>query len=439
MTASNETLTLAKEARRGARSLAASSLTERNQILTRYAQLLEENADRIFAANAEDMAAESDENLLKRLKFDQSKLQDVLSGLKALIAMADPLSRVDLRTKLDTGLVLERVSCAIGVLAVIFEARPDALPQIAALSIKSGNAALLKGGKEARRTNQVLFELLKESLGTFADCFHLLSGREAVEALLKARGDVDLIIPRGSGSLVSYIQSNTQIPVLGHAEGVCHIYIDAGADSAKSLDVVLDAKVSYPAACNAVETLLVHEEFDRGHLQSIFERLLAEKVELRVCPELVKRFAGTELSGKLVKAKPTDFGTEFSARILACKQVCSLDEAIDHINKYGSGHTDAILTGNDDHWRRFFSLVDSAGVYRNCSTRFADGFRYGFGAEVGISTGRLPPRGPVGLDGLLTYKYRLSGDGHTTAVYGHSKKFLHENLLSDRFEREWQL
>ncbi|HNH76189.1 MAG TPA: glutamate-5-semialdehyde dehydrogenase, partial [Candidatus Obscuribacter sp.] len=283
------------------------------------------------------------------------------------------------------------------------------------------------------------FDLLKESLGTFADCFHLLAGREAVEALLKARGDVDLIIPRGSGSLVSYIQSNTQIPVLGHAEGVCHIYIDAGADAAKSLDVVLDAKVSYPAACNAVETLLVHEDFEHGHLQSIFERLLAEKVELRVCPELMKLFAGTELSGKLVKAKPSDFGTEFSARILACKQVKSLDEAIDHINKYGSGHTDAILTENDDHWRRFFSQVDSAGVYRNCSTRFADGFRYGFGAEVGISTGRLPPRGPVGLDGLLTYKYRLSGDGHTTAVYGHSKKFLHENLLSDRFEREWQL
>jgi len=403
----------------------------RSEILRRYASLLNEQAGNIFAANQLDLEREEDTNLKKRLKFDQSKLDSVLSGIETLAAMPEVLGTVELATKLDTGLVLERVRTPIGVLAIIFEARPDALPQIAALAIKSGNAALLKGGKEAGQTNALLFALLREALGAYAPAFHLFEGREAVEAMLKSK-DIDLIIPRGSKELVTYIQKNTQIPVLGHADGICHIYIDDTYENAseEALALVLDAKLTYPAACNSLECLLLDKKLSAAFKLKLCQELVSNQVELRLTPSLYQLLESQSFFQPSLckRALASDFGYEFGAAILAVEEVDGLDAAITHINTFGSGHTDALLSESPASFERFFQGVDSASVYHNCSTRFADGFRYGFGAEVGISTGRMPPRGPVGVEGLLTYKYRLRGAGHITAPYGKSKQFMHESI-----------
>lgn len=403
----------------------------RSEILRHYASLLKEQAENIFAANQLDLEREDDANLKKRLKFDLPKLESVLSGIETLAAMPEVLGSVELATKLDTGLVLERVRTPIGVLAIIFEARPDALPQIAALAIKSGNAALLKGGREAGQTNALLFGLLREALGVYAPAFHLFEGREAVESMLKSK-NIDLIIPRGSKELVTYIQQNTQIPVLGHADGICHIYIDDTYEQSlpQAGAIVLDAKLTYPAACNSLECLLLDKNLSTSFKLNLCRELVSNQVELRLTPSLYQLVQSQPFfQPNLCKpATASDFGYEFGTAILAVEEVDGLDAAINHINTFGSGHTDALLSESQTNFERFFQGVDSSSVYHNCSTRFADGFRYGFGAEVGISTGRMPPRGPVGVEGLLTYKYRLVGAGHITAPYGKSRQFIHEPI-----------
>ena len=412
-----------RAARVAARVLARSAAEERNRALASVAAALERDADVIAAANADDLAdagravarGELAAPLLQRLALDAAKVRGLAGAVRQMAVLDDPIGRRTLHRELDDGLVLERVTCPIGVVGVIFESRPDALVQIAALAIKSGNGAVLKGGREARRSNRALFDTIRKAVddtGLPGGALVLLEDRTDVAALLDADGDVDLIIPRGSNSLVRWVQDHTRIPVLGHAEGVCHLYIDRSADPAKAVAVAVDSKVQYPAACNAVETILVHAEAAPRLLARLTEALRAEGVEVR---------AGED---------PEDWGIEFGDLTVAVRVVGSLDEAVAHINRHGSRHTDAIVTEDESARDRFFADVDAAGVFWNASTRFADGFRYGFGAEVGISTGRLAPRGPVGLDGLVTYKYRLLGDGHVVASYSGpgARAFTHRDL-----------
>ena len=426
---SAELLRLATGVRRAATDLGQTTDAQRQQALEAMAAALHNHAEQIVAANAADLAqAEADglaPALVARLKLDQSKLEGAIAGVRQVAALQDPLGARQLHRELDQGLVLERVTVSLGVLGVIFEARPDAVVQIASLAIRSGNGAILKGGSEANRTNQAVMEALKAGLAqscVSADALALLTTRTESLALLRLDGLVDLIIPRGSNELVRFIQDNTRIPVLGHADGVCHLYVDNEADCALALRIALDSKTQYPAACNAIETLLVHEAIAVAFLQQAVPAFAAAGVELR----------GDPASCALGVAKPAnedDWSTEYLGLILAVKVVPDLEAALDHIRRYGSRHTEAIATGNTATAERFLRAVDSAGVYHNCSTRFADGFRYGFGAEVGISTQTLPPRGPVGLEGLVTYRYRLRGDGHIAADFASGKRqFSHRDL-----------
>ena len=407
-----QVMDMAKKAREAAYVLSALDIKTRNDALRGISRALRKNASEIFAQNALDMAQAKEEQLafplLKRLKFDESKLKDVLSGIDSLISLPDPLGRVSLARELTPGMNLYRVSCPIGVIGVIFESRPDALVQIASLCLKSGNAALLKGGREALRTNQALMSALAEgAAGILPEGWAaLLETRDDVNAMLTQDDSIDLIIPRGSNAFVRYIMDHTRIPVMGHAEGLCHTYVDASADVDMAVKVTVDAKTQALAVCNATETLLVHRDIAGAFLPPCAKALKEKGVELRG-----DRRAQAIIS--CVPATEEDWETEYLDAVLSVKIVDSIDEAISHINRYGSHHTDAILAQDKDAQRRFLAGVDSAGVYVNCSTRFADGFRYGFGAEVGISTGKLHARGPVGLEGLCTYKYQLIGSGQT--------------------------
>jgi glutamate-5-semialdehyde dehydrogenase len=423
-TSSERVLDLARKAKAASRSMAALSAADKNAFLSRVALALQDRSDEILSANAEDVAAarllvESgriSEPAFKRLKLDLPKLREIVSGVEQVAAMEDPVGKSTLETELDDGLTLCRVNCPIGVIGVIFESRPDALVQISALAIKSGNAVILKGGAEAEHSNRKLFAILRDAAIAVAvspECLQLLENREDVRSLLSADAYVDLIVPRGSNQLVRYVQENTLIPVLGHAEGLCHIYVDRAADLTKALDVVIDAKTTYPAACNSVETVLVHKEIAPGFLPAVVEKLQSQNVEVRCEQQWIDRL---HLQG-VNAATEQDWGTEYCDLILSIRVVDGLDEAIDHINTYSSHHTEAIITEDAAAFERFFAAVDSAGVYLNASTRFADGYRYGFGAELGISTSKLHPRGPVGLDGLVTYKYKLVGNGQTVAMY----------------------
>jgi glutamate-5-semialdehyde dehydrogenase len=322
---------------------------------------------------------------------------------------------------------LQRVTCPIGLIGVIFEARPDALPQIASLCLKSGDGVILKGGAEAEHSNRILFQCLKkaaEKAGLPGECLVLLESRSDVNELLKAERFVDLVIPRGSNSLVRFIQDNTRIPVLGHAEGICHVYVDDSANIEKAVSIICDAKVQYPSACNAVETILVHETIAPKLMPLVAKALTERKVSMR------GDSATTKLVGEISPATEEDWSTEYGDLIIAIKIVKDIDEAIEHINEYGSGHTDTMVGEDHKKFDKFFAQVNSAGVYLNASTRFADGFRYGFGAEVGISTAKQHPRGPVGIEGLVTYKYKLIGDGHIVADYvgSKAKQFSHRDL-----------
>ena len=421
-------MNIKEEARRmklAAPALAASTNEARNAALEQIALALEAHREEIFAANAQDLAA-ADENGVtgatrKRLKFDDGKLRDCISGLRQLETLADPLNKITLARELDENLTLYRATVPIGVIGVIFEARPDALVQIASLCVKSGNCAILKGGKETANTNRVLFTLIKDAViraGLPESCLLQAEAHSEIDELLACDQDVDLLIPRGSNKFVRYIMENTKIPVMGHSSGICHVYADKACDQEAALPVIVDAKIQYAAACNAMETLLVDRAIAAEFLPKAARALEEAGVRLRGTAE-VNSIVPVELMDE------DEFATEYGDLICSVKLVDGVEEAITHINTYGSHHTDAILTEDPATAALFLQMVDSVGVYHNCSTRFADGYRYGFGAEVGISTGKIHARGPVGLEGLVTYKYKLFGTGQIVADYASGKKQFH--------------
>jgi glutamate-5-semialdehyde dehydrogenase len=416
--------------RLAAQGLATQAAAVKNQALEAIAQSLEAASPEIIAANAKDCELAQANGLASalyaRLKLDAGKLEAAIAGVRSVATLTDPVGEVQIHRELDRGLILKRVSCPLGVLGIIFEARPDAVMQISSLAIKSGNGVLLKGGQEALNTCQALVKAIQAGLAqTPIDpaVVVLLTSREETMELLKLDRHVDLIIPRGSNSFVQFVQDNTRIPVLGHAEGICHLYIDRAADLAKAIPIAVDSKTQYPAACNAIETLLIHQEIAATALPEIMQALMAKDVKLR-------GDAATQAIAAVDSATEEDWATEYSDLILSIRVVVDLEGAIAHINTYGSGHTEAIVTEDADAAQKFMNDVDAAGVFQNCSTRFADGFRYGLGAEVGISTQQMPPRGPVGLEGLVTYKYRLQGDGHIVETYSgkDARPFTHRAL-----------
>ena len=404
--------------------MAASDIATRNAALKKIKESLISNREAIFKANAVDMENAEKSGVapavIKRLKFDEHKLNDVSAGLDMLVSLDDPVGKVSLNRELDEGLTLKRVSVPIGVIGVIFEARPDALVQISSLCIKSGNCAVLKGGKETANTNSVLFDLIYKaavSAGLPEGCLCKAETHSEIDELLKCDKDVDLLIPRGSNAFVSYIMNNTRIPVMGHSDGICHIYVDRAADLDKALNIIEDAKLQYTAACNSVETLLVNREIAGKFLPMLKAMFDEKEIVLHGTREVTDLVGGDTIA-------EDDF-KEYLKPEVSVKLVDDAREAAEFINSHGSHHTDAILTEDDAAAAIFMQLVDSAGVYRNCSTRFADGFRYGFGAEVGISTSKLHARGPVGLEGLVTYKYLLTGDGHIVGDYAAGTKSFH--------------
>ncbi|MFI5181591.1 MAG: glutamate-5-semialdehyde dehydrogenase [Thermoanaerobaculia bacterium] len=438
MTAEDGVRSRVAAAKVAARVLAGVPTEAKNRALRAAAGRIESDATAILEANAADVsearalvdAGALAWSLVDRLVLDAAKVRAMADGVRAVAALPDPSGRLLEKTLLDDGLVLEKVTCPLGVLAVVFESRPDAVPQIGALALKSGNAALLKGGRESARSASAILSAIRSGLSEVPeipqDTLQLLSTREEVEALLSLDSEIDLVIPRGGADLVRHVRSHTRIPVLGHAEGVCHVYIDRAADPQKAIAIAVDSKTTYPAACNSAETLLIHHEAAARSLKPLVEALRAKGVEIRACERT--RALAPELG--LAEASEDDFGREFGALILAVRTVESLDEAIAHVNRFGSRHTDAIVTEDHSAADRFLAEVDAAGVYVNASTRFADGFRYGFGAEVGVSTSKLHARGPVGLEGLVTYKYRLRGDGHVVATYtgNNARPFRHVRL-----------
>lgn len=420
---------IALQARRACGELAASALETRNTALIRISEALFRRREPIFEANRQDMLLARKNHLaapmLSRLRFDDAKMDRVIDGLKALAGLPDPLGHVSYAKELCQGQRLYRVSCPIGVIGTIFESRPDALVQIASLCLKSGNAVLLKGGSEAMLTNEALHQAIAEGsreAGMPEGWSALLHSRQDVAEMLKQDEYIDLIIPRGSNAFVRYIMQNSTIPVLGHSDGICHVYVDRYCDIDMAVRITVDSKTQSLAVCNAMETLLVHAEVAPAFLPLAAAALSAKGVELRGC----------ERTRRLIDCKPAvdaDWSTEYLDAILSIRVVDSLDEAIEHINQYGSGHTDCILSTDEAAIERFMMLVDSADVFSNCSTRFSDGFVFGLGAEVGIATGKLHARGPMGLDGLCTYKYKLYGSGETMAdVISGKTPLVHRDL-----------
>lgn len=406
--------------------LAATAMEKRNEALACIREALNAHKEEIFEANRKDLALARENHVapavVKRLTFNEAKLSDVTTELTSLISLPDPIGKVTLDRELDEGLRLTRVTCPIGVIGVIFEARPDALVQISSLCLKSGNCAILKGGKETTYTNRILFSLIHEAAvkaGLPEKCLLQAEQHNEIDELLECHESVDLLIPRGSNAFVQYIMNHTSIPVLGHADGVCHMYVDKDYDIKKAIPLIIDGKTQYTAACNAVETVLVHRDIAADFLPKLADALREAGVTIRGSEE-VSRLIPVEII-----PEGESWHREYLDLILAIKLVSDVDEAISHINTYGSHHTDCIITENDETARRFMTLVDSAGVYQNASTRFADGFRYGFGAEVGISTSKIHARGPVGLEGLVSYKYKLLGHGQIVGDYASGKKKFH--------------
>lgn len=417
---------IAKKVKADSFLLMASSNEMRNTCLKNIIENLKKDKEHILDENKRDIENAENENIsssiLSRLLFDEHKMDTVIAGINDLIKMADPIGKITLKRELDEGLVLTRTTTPIGVIGVIFEARPDALVQIASLCIKSGNAAILKGGSEALLTNRALFESIKRAVKDSNLPEHALVQLEArsdVSELLSCYEYVDLLIPRGSNSFVKYIMDNTSIPVMGHADGICHTYVDEEFDLDKSIRILVDAKTQYPSACNTTETILVHKNAVDKLFPSLNKAFNDAKIKVFAHENIIDKFDNA------VPATDNSFHTEYLEKTVNVKTVDNIDEAINHINTYGSHHTDAILTNIDSNADYFMNRVDSANVYKNCSTRFADGFRYGFGAEVGISTGKLHARGPVGLEGLCTYKYKLYGNGDIVADYADGKKEFH--------------
>lgn len=409
---------IAKNAKSASKKIAVLSTEIKNEALLKIAQNISDNKNKIFEANKIDLEeakplvekGELTQSTYNRLKLDENKMRDMIQGVKDIAKLPDPIGRVLLKRELDEGLILTKTSCPIGVLGIIFEARPDVITQVSALGIKSSNAIILKGGKESKNTNKMIMEVIQEALEQVKDfpknVLNQVFTREDVAEMLKQDKFIDLIIPRGGNKLVKFIKENTKIPVLGHADGVCHIYVDESADIEKAKKIIIDSKTQYPSACNSVETLLVH---NRINIKELIPTLESAGIEIIYEPE--------------------SWHYEYGEKKLAVKSVESLEEAIEHINEYSSGHTESIITENEINAKIFMNSVDSAGVYHNVSTRFADGFRYGFGAEVGISTNKTHARGPVGLEGLTIYKYTIEGNGHIVKDYAEGKKSFHHKDL----------
>lgn len=416
----NDFIEIAKKAKEA--SLKTASLSEeiKNKALNSIADAIEKAKDEIFEANKMDLAlaeplvekGELSRATFNRLKLDENKMRDMIAGIREIAQLPDPVNKKLFVRELDEGLTLYKVSCPIGVLGIIFEARPDVISQISSLAIKSSNAVILKGGKETTNTNKKILSVINSALdlveGFPKNVIQQVFSRDDVAEMLKCDGYINLIIPRGGNSLVKFIKENTKIPVLGHADGICHIFVDESADLITAEKIIIDAKTQYPSACNSVETLLIHENF-------------AQKDEL---------LAALQLEEIKLIDNPESWAHEYGDKILSFKTVKNFDEAIEHINKYGSGHTDCIVTKDIQNAETFMNNVDSAGVYFNVSTRFADGFRYGFGAEVGISTNKTHARGPVGLEGLTIYKYKLTGNGHVVSDYVEGRKHFHHKDLT---------
>ena len=410
---------------------------DKNEALESMAKSLDKNRKKILEANKLDIImakkllqkGELTDALVKRLEVTDSKIDEMILGIRDVIKLEDPVGKTISAIELDSGLELYQIAVPIGVIGMVFESRPDVIPQIMSLALKSGNGILLKGGKESLNTNKAIFEVLRDSIKNKSipkEAFQLLERREDVTGMLKLDKYIDLIIPRGSNEFVRFVQSNTKIPVLGHSDGICHAYVDKSYDEKKALDVCFDAKVQYPAVCNAIETLLVHEKSAKKFLPKIGKMYKEAKVEMRCCLtsyEILKDL-------KVKKAKEKDWSTEYNDLIISIKVVRSIEEALDHINKYGSHHTDAIITSDKKAGEYFLNFVDSSSVMLNASTRFADGFRYGKGAEIGISTGKIHARGPAGMEGMLIYKYKLIGNGHKVSDYvgKNAKPYTHKKL-----------
>lgn len=435
-------LTRVKLAKSASIPLASVSGAVKNKALASMASALDISRGKIISANKNDLAAAEklieagrlSKALVKRLKVDDIKIDEMIAGIKDVIKFEDPVGKTLSALELDSGLELYQVSCPIGLIGVIFESRPDVVPQIMALCLKSGNATIFKGGSEAAHSNRVIFDVLVDTIestgGMPEGAFALMETREEVNEMLKLDEHINLIIPRGSNEFVKYIQDNTRIPVLGHSAGICHVYVDSHADLKKAYDVCYDAKVQYPAVCNAMETLLVHKDIAGEFFPEMGKRYGDAGVELRCDERSFELLKDTGFLKAVIHATEQDWRTEYNDLILSIRIVESLDEGIDHINRYGSHHTDAIITEDKMNASRFIDLVDSSSVMWNASTRFSDGFRYGKGAEVGISTNKIHARGPVGIEGLLIYKYVLLGNGNKVADYmgKNARKYTHKKL-----------
>lgn len=405
---------IAKNAKIASLDMADLTTDIKNKALLSIADELEKHSQEIFEANKIDLEQAHytvSPSVYNRLKLDENKMRDMILGIRDVVNLPDPIGKTLLARQLDDGLNLYKISCPIGVLGIIFEARPDVIAQISSLAIKSSNVVILKGGKESINTNKIILSIINNALEQVKDfpknTVQQIFTHEDVAEMLECDKYIDLIIPRGSNKLVKYIKENTKISVLGHADGICHIFLDKNADFAKAKKIIIDSKTQYPSACNAVETLLIHKDFKQTE-------------------ELLKSLESSEIT---LVSDPETWAFEHGDKTLAYKFVENIEKAINHINTYGSGHTDCIITEDNENAEKFMQKVDSAGVYCNVSTRFADGFRYGFGAEVGISTNKTHARGPVGLDGLTIYKYKLIGNGHIVKEYVEGKKhFHHKNI-----------
>ncbi|MFC1878174.1 glutamate-5-semialdehyde dehydrogenase, partial [Thermodesulfobacteriota bacterium] len=409
------------------------SATQKDDALGNIARTLLARKDEIINTNRLDLTKAKADNLaaplLKRLKFDESKIQEACEGVESLRRLPDPVGQTLRAIELDDGLELYKVSCPIGVIGVVFESRPDALVQISSLCLKSGNAVLLKGGAEATNTNRILADLISNATrqAKIPDGWlGLMETRTDVQEMLGMDPFIDLIIPRGSNAFVKHIMDNTRIPVLGHADGICHVYVDKKADLDMAVRITVDSKCQYISVCNAAETLLVHRNVAQDFLPDVHTALAAHNVEIRGCPKTARYI-------DVIPATEKDWQTEYLDHILSIKIVDTLEQAIDHINCYGSGHTDVIVSQDKQRADIFMRLVDTADVMVNCSSRFSDGFRFGLGAEVGISTNKIHARGPVGMEGLMIYQWRLIGNGHVVSDYAGqgSKPFTHKSLQQE--------
>lgn len=424
----SDVITIAKNAKIASIEALQLSTDIKNIALEKVADALFLNQHQIMSANQLDLEnaqkmldkGELSQAVFNRLKLDENKLRDMIQGVRDIALLDDPVNKVIWEKFIAEGIELKKVSCPIGVIGVIFEARPDVISQISSLAIKSSNAVILKGGSEATETNKTIYNIIRETLSTIENfpknMVNLIYSRDDVREMLSADEYIDLIIPRGSNSLVKFIMSNTKIPVLGHADGICHIYIDEFADINKAINVCIDAKCQYPSACNAVETILINQNIADKIIPTLFEVLKKNSVQINSEQQIKDKYPN------YVVDVVTEWHKEYGEKIVSVKIVSSIDEAIQHINKYGSGHTECIITENDLNTEKFMMFVDSAGVYKNISTRFADGFRYGFGAEVGISTNKTHARGPVGLEGLTIYKYKLFGNGDIVSDFTTGKR-----------------